>query len=261
MSMVSIEQLLARLEIHLQALFEGKATHQLPGGRNRRELDRWLAEVMRAACRQTQDGRWQAPDLYIITLPIVEGDIVDQGLLLELAHSLESDARRQGYTITNPPVVRIVADPNVNPPRLQVLFSDGDISQTVALEVDIRDPVSAQATQVSGAFLIVDGLQTYPLINQVIAIGRDPGNQLVLDDPRVSRTHAQLRVVQGQYVIFDLQSTGGTMVNGRFIQQQGLIPGDVISLAGLPLVYGVENSAEVESTQKLPPESLTPETR
>jgi pSer/pThr/pTyr-binding forkhead associated (FHA) protein len=57
-----------------------------------------------------------------------------------------------------------------------------------------------------------------------------------------------------QYVIFDLQSTGGTTVNGRAVVKQALVPGDVISLAGVPLVYGREGLTERESTQKLPVE-------
>jgi pSer/pThr/pTyr-binding forkhead associated (FHA) protein len=52
--------------------------------------------------------------------------------------------------------------------------------------------------------------------------------------------HAQLRLVRGQFVIFDLDSTGGTFVNGQRIRQQALRAGDVISLAGVPLVYGQE---------------------
>jgi pSer/pThr/pTyr-binding forkhead associated (FHA) protein len=59
-------------------------------------------------------------------------------------------------------------------------------------------------------------------------------------DPRVSRAHAQIRAIRGQYVLFDLNSTGGTMVNGRRVHQCALKPGDVISLSGVPLIYGEE---------------------
>jgi pSer/pThr/pTyr-binding forkhead associated (FHA) protein len=66
-------------------------------------------------------------------------------------------------------------------------------------------------------------------------------NQLVIDDPRVSRTHAQLRAIKGRYVVFDLNSTGGTFVNGQRTSQSALYPGDVISLAGVTLVFGQDN--------------------
>ena len=64
---------------------------------------------------------------------------------------------------------------------------------------------------------------------------------LVIDDPRISRNHAQLRAIKGRYVIFDLNSTGGTFVNAQRTSQSVLYPGDVISLAGVPLIYGQDN--------------------
>jgi pSer/pThr/pTyr-binding forkhead associated (FHA) protein len=66
-------------------------------------------------------------------------------------------------------------------------------------------------------------------------------NTLVIDDPRISRNHAQLRAIKGRYIIFDLNSTGGTFVNGQRTSQSVLYPGDVISLAGVPLVFGQDN--------------------
>jgi len=73
----------------------------------------------------------------------------------------------------------------------------------------------------------------------------------VLSDPRVSRKHAQLRSSKGSYVIFDLNSTGGTYVNGKRITQQVLKPGDVISLAGVPIIYGEEIADEMGDTSEI----------
>jgi pSer/pThr/pTyr-binding forkhead associated (FHA) protein len=66
-------------------------------------------------------------------------------------------------------------------------------------------------------------------------------NQLVIDDPRVSRNHAQLRAIKGRFALFDLNSTGGTFVNGQRTSQTVLYPGDVISLAGVALIFGQDN--------------------
>jgi len=91
------------------------------------------------------------------------------------------------------------------------------------------------------AFVIVDGVKVIPLTLSIVHIGRRLDNNLVLDDSRVSRNHAELRAINGRYVIFDLNSTGGTFVNGVKITQSILYPGDVISLAGVNLVYGQKN--------------------
>lgn len=91
------------------------------------------------------------------------------------------------------------------------------------------------------SFLIVEGVKIYPLTLPVVNIGRRLDNQLVIDDPRVSRNHAQLRAIKGRFVVFDLNSTGGTFVNGQRTSQTVLYPGDVISLAGVALVFGQDN--------------------
>ena len=89
--------------------------------------------------------------------------------------------------------------------------------------------------------MIIDGIRVIPLNQVIVNIGRRIENTLVVDDPRVSRTHAQLRAINGRYIIFDLNSTGGTLVNGKRVNQCVLYPGDVISLAGAELIYGQKN--------------------
>ena len=91
------------------------------------------------------------------------------------------------------------------------------------------------------AFLIIHGTKVFPLDKATLDIGRRMENDLTIDDPRVSRNHAQLRAVNGRFVIFDLNSTGGTYVNSQRSHQSVLYPGDVISLAGVPLIYGQDN--------------------
>jgi pSer/pThr/pTyr-binding forkhead associated (FHA) protein len=47
-----------------------------------------------------------------------------------------------------------------------------------------------------------------------------------------------LRIVRERFVLFDLNSSGGTFVNGQRAEQSVLYPGDVISLAGVTLIFG-----------------------
>jgi pSer/pThr/pTyr-binding forkhead associated (FHA) protein len=74
---------------------------------------------------------------------------------------------------------------------------------------------------------------------------------LVLEDVHISRVHAQIRLVQGRYVIFDLDSNAGTYVNGKRVTQCILHAGDVISLAEVQLVFGQEASRLLDDTQEL----------
>ncbi|MFQ5616817.1 MAG: FHA domain-containing protein [Anaerolineales bacterium] len=104
------------------------------------------------------------------------------------------------------------------------------------------------------AFLIVDGSEVFPLKKTIITIGRMVDNDLVISEPQISRYHAQLRAVNKQYILVDLKSTGGTSINGTRITQAPLYPGDVISLAGVPLIYGQSLVAHIDD-DVLPVES------
>ena len=91
------------------------------------------------------------------------------------------------------------------------------------------------------AFLVVEGVKIYPLVKALINIGRGLENDLVIEDLRVSRNHAQLRAVSGQFVLFDLKSTRGTFINGHRITQAILYPHDTVSLGDVILTFNQED--------------------
>ncbi len=91
------------------------------------------------------------------------------------------------------------------------------------------------------AFLIVEGVKVFPLTLTVVNIGRRLDNQLIIDDPRVSRNHAQLRTIKGRYVVFDLKLNRGDICQRTTHQPECALPGDVISLAGVALIFGQDN--------------------
>lgn len=252
--MASIDRFMTWLEKRLQELVEGGAAWLLPGGHRRRELAGWLIEVMNDGVRCTEDGSMQAPDLFTLTLPGPAAAQLDDTLLVELTAALQQEAQRRGLTLLGDPLVRIVAGSAGSPANVQVSFSDGENGDTDTIRMDPQREPRGQPAALGRAYLVVEGKHTFLLTSPVVSIGRDPGNMLVLSDMRVSRTHAQMRLVGEQHVIFDLQSTGGTTVNGRAVVKQALAPGDVISLAGVPLVYGREGLTERDATQKLPVE-------
>lgn len=69
------------------------------------------------------------------------------------------------------------------------------------------------------------------------SIGRSADNDVVVDDPLVSRHHARISQQNGQYVIVDSGSSNGTVVNGNKVQTQVLSPGAVIKLGDSELLY------------------------
>lgn len=103
------------------------------------------------------------------------------------------------------------------------------------------------------AFLIMAGIQAIPLNQSPMTVGRSHENIMVLDDPRVSRKHLEIRVIREHFVLFDLNSSGGTYVNGQRVSQGILYPGDVISLAGVSLVFMQDTRLRAPGTDPLIP--------
>ena len=68
-----------------------------------------------------------------------------------------------------------------------------------------------------------------------VVIGRSSGCHLVLGDDTVSRRHAELRLEGGRWLLRDLGSANGTLVNGRRVVEAEVRPGDVVHLGGARL--------------------------
>lgn len=69
------------------------------------------------------------------------------------------------------------------------------------------------------------------------AIGRRGDNDIVLDDPSVSASHAWIMNQQGHYVIMNTLSTNGTFVNGQRVHEALLHHGDRIRLGLAEFVF------------------------
>ncbi len=80
------------------------------------------------------------------------------------------------------------------------------------------------------------GSQRYQVNRPDILVGRAPDNDVVISHPAVSGRHLRFDLTPGQFSVADLNSTNGTMLNGRQIQPgspQTFGPGDVIRIGDL----------------------------
>lgn len=93
------------------------------------------------------------------------------------------------------------------------------------------------------AFLLINGNQIYYLENEVTTIGRSSDSDLVIGVPSVSRKHAKISVVNDRYLLTDLNSSGGSYINGKPVVQKLLTSGDELTFTfGLRIVFGVDAS-------------------
>ena len=91
--------------------------------------------------------------------------------------------------------------------------------------------------------------QTFELHKDVYTLGREAGNDIIINDPQVSRHHARLTLQGGAYVLEDLGSTNGTFVNGRRVAGQiALSAGDMIGL-GDTIVLAMSGATDAAATQ------------
>lgn len=240
---------LSRLEARVEALIEGT-------------FARWFAERLHPkdvavqlarALEDSASGYTPTPAThYTVRLHPEDADALlahHPDLSTLLSAELVTIARDIGLTLSERPQVTVLRDAGIKLRSIRV-----EAEPRLALEATTQSmtPVTpdAPALPPTRAFLILDGEHTLPLQHAVVNLGRRTDNQVILDDIRVSRSHAQLRLRFGRYVIYDLGSSAGTFVNDQRVQECVLRPGDVISLGGVAIIYG-----EDEGRQPPPPPS------
>jgi hypothetical protein len=231
------------LEARLRELLEVRLIRALPGRKPEDILVHQLSEAIEANARLGPDGSRVAPNVY--TLMLQSSTRLrwhEQGLVDGLLDMIKTAVLEAGLSFEAPPTLTFADDAAIASDEFRVVASHSVeiIGQTQDLQTDTgAERAEAELPAIpESAFLIVQGVKEFPLTQPVINIGRRLDNDLVVDDPRVSRHHAQLRAIKNRYVLFDLNSSGGTFINGQRTSQTVLYPGDVISLAGVSLIFG-----------------------
>lgn len=236
---------LDQLEAKLQSLVEGQLAGILPGLRVEDRIIQRLAGALKQNIIEKKDEGAIAPNVFtLIVAPDSSPMWKEQRTIDTLKSIITTAGTEVGLKFTAQPTITITTDENYSDEEIGVVASHKlePVEDTQGME----NSTPGNATEAGegipeNAFLIIEGVKVHPLTESVINIGRRLENHLVIDDPRVSRNHAQLRSIKGRYVLFDLNSTGGTFVNGQRTSQTVLYPGDVISLAGVALIFGQDN--------------------
>ena len=132
------------------------------------------------------------------------------------------------------------ADADAEAPRVSTREpKDGEAGATAAISLDTAERLGLER---SGAELVVlgdDGKQRerISLTRSPVVVGRLATTDVVLSVPNVSRRHAELRRDGDGWMIVDLGSTNGTMVNGKLAKEHRLADGDKISFGSSELLF------------------------
>ncbi len=83
----------------------------------------------------------------------------------------------------------------------------------------------------------VIGTQVVQLSGDRLTLGRDRANDVVLEDPNVSRFHAEVERAGDRVAVRDLSSRNGTRVNGELVRQALLEPGSEVGIGPYSLIF------------------------
>ena len=145
----------------------------------------------------------------------------------ELAGELRNHAREMGYVFNGPVEIDFTLDPQLPTGRFTVS------SEAVAGITERAGPAGDTTIRRAGLVLEVNGTR-HPLTPPGLVIGRGSDADLRINDPGISRTHAQIRVTGDapslQVDIVDLGSTNGILVNGQKVRHAVLGEGSRIEI-------------------------------
>ena len=243
-----------RFESRLQRLIEESTARLFSAKDAKGQLAASLIEAMQREVQFGEADNLIAPGIYTIQASAEHATELkaNQSLLDELKQDLLSAASEAGVALSCAPVLHVAPQEDLAPGEFRVRCAGlgKNLSQTQGLRAL---PENGEHQVPQGAFLIVNGTEIFTLSLPIINIGRKKDNDLVIDNPGVSRRHAQLRAIAGSFHFFDLGSTGGSKVNDQDVKTATLLAGDVISLAGVPLIYGQDSGKSPAETQEYRP--------
>jgi len=234
--------------------FEDLAQRLIEGSLARLMRERLSAdEVLRALVRAIEDsqtlnekGEALAPNHFWVTLSeqdLAPLEYFEPHLAEELSENVRQMILQMGLRMDMPPrvLLRGVADLPAHHLRVTARWIPAELPSTDTAAMGAQ--AGAQAINLPRRpFLIVDGRRQVALNTEMVRVGRSRDNDVILDDRRVSRHHIELRwqANLSKFLAVDLQSSGGTKLNGYPIEQCTLEAGDVLSLAGVEMIYGEE---------------------
>jgi hypothetical protein len=208
---MGLQSLERRLERMVEGVFRGSRAAIRPI-----ELGRRLVREMDEQRSVDVKGRRIVPNDFLIHLSprdLAGFDDIHDVLQAELVEAAREYAREEGYHFMGPVRVQLAGDDQQRAGRFTVVATLRQSSGGVG----------------AGSLVLPSG-QRISLGDRPVTVGRQSDCTIPLNDQNVSRRHAQITPGRGAYVIADLGSTNGTMLNGtRITGEQRLNDGDILS--------------------------------
>jgi hypothetical protein len=246
--------MLRNLEAKIEGLVEGAFSRAFKSKVQPVEIARKLAKEMEES-KTVSVSRVYVPNDFIVFLSPGDREqfaSYETGLQKELSDYLLEHARGEGLALVTRPVISFKTDERLNlgefgiqarlldlPEEEQAEPESGDFGHTMVYSPDREARKLVAPGRETRALLVSDGKRTV-LSGSRVVLGRSRDCDVVVDDPNVSRHHAELRKTDDGWSVADLGSTNGVKVNGHKVPEAALAPGDEIALGLARLKFELE---------------------
>lgn len=248
--------MLRSLEAKIEGLVEGAFSRAFKSKVQPVEIARKLAKEMEES-KTVSVSRVYVPNDFVVFLSPQDRDqfaSYETGLQKELSDYLLEHARSEGLALVTRPGISFKTDERLNVGEfgIQARLLDlpeeekaeeepqaGEFGHTMVYSPDSEARKLVPAGRDARALLVSDGKRTV-LSGSRVVLGRSRDCDIVLDDPNVSRHHAELRKDGEKWWVADLGSTNGIKVNGRKVPDKALEPGDEIAVGLGRLTFELE---------------------
>jgi hypothetical protein len=182
----------------------------------------------------------------------------EPALRKELSDYLLEHARAEGLALTSRPQIDLETDERLGLGEFGIQAqllgdleeeeseerggpSQGDFGHTMVYSPTAAPRVEpGPSTSGSRQALLVGQDKRNVLSGSRVLLGRSRECDIMVNDPNVSRRHAELRFEGGRWTVVDLGSTNGIKVNGRRVDQRELSDGDKVTLGVTDLTFELD---------------------
>jgi hypothetical protein len=182
-------------------------------------------------------GRTMVPNVFTVALGDHDHDRLStyaEALGAELSAMVSEYAEEQHYAFLGPVSVEFERDSDLETGRFRLR------SMAVAAAVPTKRPgaeTTTHSASTGNAPWLEVGSTRYPLRSATTRIGRGTDCDLRIDDPGISRHHAEIRQQGGDVVIVDTGSTNGIVIDGQRVEQARLADGVRMQLGNTTVVF------------------------
>jgi Protein of unknown function (DUF3662)/FHA domain len=182
-------------------------------------------------------GRTMVPNVFTVALGDHDHERLStyaEALGVELSAMVTEYAEEQRYAFLGPVSVEFERDSDLETGRFRV--HSMAVAAAVPANRATAETKTPAATAGNAPWLEV-GATTYTLRSSTTRIGRGADSDLRIDDPGISRHHAEIRQQGGDVVIVDAGSTNGIVIDNQRVEQARLADGVRIKLGNTTLVF------------------------